>query len=356
MTVSTKSSTAENITITLDGDADATVAVTNGADATVTANEIAAHDYSDVGTGWTARAVGNKVEFKSWDGATHSGTFSLSGASTAVGTFAQNVVGAAPSETWIPQASWNGPDKFDGTGLTGVTLDPTMGNVYQIKYQWLGYGLMTFYVEDPDDGELHLVHAIEYANANTTPSIGDPSLSLMAHARNAANTSDVVVKTASMAAFIEGKVDFVGVRRGKRNTKTTVTSALLPILSIRQGQHYNGKAVQTFCKLMRMAVAVEHTKPITIAIIENGVLTGASWSAIDSAVSSMEFDTSATAVTGGQETFAIPLGKSSSDVLTFTDDYFAYNVRPGKTLTFAAIANSGTNGEATVAVKLLERL
>lgn len=355
LTVTTKSSTAENITITLDG-VTKSVAVTNGADTTVTANQIAAADYSSTGAGWSARAIGSNVEFKSWNAATHTGTYSLSGASTAVGTFAQNVAGVAPTETWIPQASWNGQDKFDGTGVTGVTLDPTKGNVYQIKYQWLGFGLITFFVEDPDDGELHIVHSIEYANANTTPSLGDPSLALLARAANASNTSNVVVKSASMAAFIEGPTNLIGYRLGVSNTKTTVTTSLLPIISVRQGQYRNSLAVQTVAKILRAALAVEHTKPITIKILEDATLVGASWQDVEAARTAIQYDTAATSLTGGRETFSVPLGKSSNTIADFLDDYFSYNLQPSRVITFAAIANSGTNGEVSVAVKMLERL
>ena len=66
LTVTTGSSTAEDITITLDGDAATTVSVTNTADTTLTANEIAAHDYSGVGDGWTAHAMGATVRFMSY--------------------------------------------------------------------------------------------------------------------------------------------------------------------------------------------------------------------------------------------------------------------------------------------------
>ena len=151
LTVTTGSSHAENITITLDGDAKADVAVTNTADVTLTANEIAAADYSDVGKGWTARAVGDEVRFVSWSAEVQTGTYSLSSATSAIGGFAQDVAGVVPTETWIPQASWNGDDIFDGNGITGATLDPTKGNVYQITYQWLGFGAISFFIEDPLD-------------------------------------------------------------------------------------------------------------------------------------------------------------------------------------------------------------
>lgn len=355
LTVSTASSTNENINITLDGVVKA-VAVTNSGVISTTVNEIAAGDYTDTGTGWDAYAAGNTVIFKSWDAATHSGSYSLSGATTAVGSFAQNVVGAAPTDTWTAQSSWNGDDVFNGSGVSGVTLDPTKGNVFQIKFQWLGYGLITFYLEDPDDGELHLVHGIAYANANTTPSIGDPSLSLMAKATNTTNNTAIVVKVASMAAFIEGELNNTGIRLGVRNTKTTVTTSLLPIISVRSNVHFQSKAVQSFARVLRAAFAVEHTKPITIVMTRNGTLTAASWTAISSATSSLQYDTSATAISGGTEIFAVPLSKAGQQAISFLDDYFENNMSPGDVITFSAIANSGTGGEASVAIKMLEKL
>tara|TARA_R110000868_G_C10909240_1_gene764854 strand:+ start:59 stop:1987 length:1929 start_codon:yes stop_codon:yes gene_type:complete len=355
LTVSTASSTNENINITLDGVVKA-VAVTNSGVITTTVNEIAAGDYSDTGAGWDAYAAGNTVIFKSWNAATHSGTYTLSGATTAVGTFAQNVVGSAPTDTWTAQASWNGDDIFDGNGVSGVTLVPTYGNLFQIKYQWLGYGLITFYMEDPDDGELHLVHALEYSNANTTPSVGDPSLSLMVKATNTTNNSAVIIKTASMAAFVEGQLNNTGARIGVRNTKTTVTTSLLPIISVRANVHFQSKAVQTFARVIRAAFAVEHTKPITIVLTRNGALTAASWSSISSGTSSLQVDTSATAITGGTELFSVPLSKAGQQAISFLDDYFENQMSPGDTITFSAIANSGINGEASVSLKLMEKL
>lgn len=353
LSITTKSSTAENITITLDGEA-ASVAVTNGADATVTANEIAAHDYSDVGRGWNAYAVGSTVVFRSWKAKAHSGAFTLSGATTAVGTFAQNVVGVAPTETFIAQSSWNGPDIFDGNGLTGVTLDPTKGNVYQIKYQWLGYGALFFYIEDPDDGEYHLVHTIEIANSRTTPSMGDPSLHLMGIVENTSNTTDISLSNSSMGGFIEGKLALLGIRRGASADKSSISTTIVPVLSVRQGLHRGGKAVQAFCRMLRVALACEHTKPMRFYIYKGATLVGSNWQSFDASVSSMLYDTSATSISGGEERFVIPLGKSSSTILSFVEDYFSYNLSPGEVLTIAASATSGTGAEATVGVNMLE--
>ncbi len=132
LTVATGSSDNENITITLDGNAKTDVVVTNTADVTLTANEIADADYSAVGKGWDAHSVGDKVTFESYDTAEgKTGTYSLSSTSSSAGSFAQTLAAVAATETFIAQADFN-VDVLDGTGVSATILDPTKGNVYQI--------------------------------------------------------------------------------------------------------------------------------------------------------------------------------------------------------------------------------
>jgi len=354
LTVTTASSTAEDITITLDGDAETTVTVTNSGDTTTTANEIASHDYSGTGGGWTAKAVGATVVFTSWSSSSKTGTYTLSSATTAVGTFAQTLAGAAATDTWVAQSSWNGDDIFDGNGITGVTIDPTKGNVFQIDLQYLGFGLIRFFIEDPDDGEMHLVHSIEYANANTVPSLDNPSLHLYACAENSSNTSDIVLKTASMGIFVDGKRRDYGVNRGAENAANLSTANNTPVLSIRIAETYAGKLNRSQVKLNYASAAVDHTKPVVIKFYANPDLTGASFAAIDSNTSSVYKDTSATALTGGVFLFALPLGKTSNDVIDLKDNIDLGRFGPGDVLTISADPVSATGADVDVAVNFTE--
>jgi hypothetical protein len=59
---------------------------------------------------------------------------------------------------------------------------------------------------------MHAVHTISYSNANIVPSLAKPALSLRISAENFANTSSLVVKSGSMAAFIDGKDELIGLR------------------------------------------------------------------------------------------------------------------------------------------------
>jgi hypothetical protein len=328
--------------------------VTNGADATVTANEIAAHDYSDVGPGWDAYAVGNTVVFVSWDAAVHTGSYSLSGATTAAGTFAQTVVGAASSDNWIPQSSWNGYDIFDGSGLTGVTLDPTKGNVFQISYQWLGFGAIYFYIEDPDDGELHNVHTIEYANQNTTPSLAIASLPFFIEAKNTTNNTSVIVKSGSCGAFTEGYAESMGLNSGISAAKTLSTANETPILTIRNKLFFNSRVNRIRTKILVVSASVEHTKAVQLKFYSNAKLVGASFSDISTTTSVLQKDTSATSFSNGTELFTLSLGRTGNQVIDLTGDRFIGKIQPGDMITVTAAPNSGTGADVNVSFHVVE--
>lgn len=353
LTVTTASTTAENITVTLDGDADATVAVTNSGNTTTTANEIAAHDYSDVGDGWDATAVGATVIFTSWTAGSKSGTYSISG-TTAAGTFASTVVGADPTENWTAQASWNGEDIFDGAGLTGVTLDPTKGNVFQITFQYLGFGAIKYYIEDPDDGELHLVHTIEYANANTRPSLNNPTLPMIVSARNTSNSSDVVLKSGSLGAFIDGEKVIKGVNRGVSHTATISSSGETPIFSWRTKEVFNSKQNRSTTKINLVSCAADHTKVVRIKFYANATLTNASFSDIDSGRSAIQKDTSATAISGGLFLFSVELGRQGSQIIDLKNDLDIGEFDAGNTITCTCEYSAGTNAEVSVSYNITE--
>lgn len=241
LTITTGSSTAEDITITLDGIAVTNVTVSNSGDPTVTAREIAEHIYASVGTGWGALSAGNEVTFISVEPTSLSGTYSLSGATTAVGTFAQTTAGSAPTDSWIAQTAWN-IDRMDGTGPSGMILDPTKGNIYQIRYQWLGYGAISYYMENDSTGRFQLVHRINYSNANTFPSSSNPTFGFFMSALSDGSTTDLTVSSSSMGAFIEGIELGLGPNFSAENLFAIGNvTAEEPVLTIRNKQVYQSQ-------------------------------------------------------------------------------------------------------------------
>ena len=101
---------------------------------------------------------------------------------------------------------------MDGTGPSAMTLDHDTGNVYKIQYQWLGFGPIQFFIEKPNaKDKFQLVHEVEYINTNTVSSVVNPTLPMYILSKNAANTSDIVVKVGSHSAESEGTISNLGV-------------------------------------------------------------------------------------------------------------------------------------------------
>ncbi len=322
LTITTGSTTDENVTITLDGDTKTDVAVTNTGDTTLTANEIGSADYSDVGTGWSTHVMGSTVFFVSYDAAIHSGDYSLSSVSTAVGAFSQSLAGADAIDVIVAQADWN-KDTLGAGELnpSGITLVQTNLNVYQIRYQWLGAGSMFFYVFNPSGGRPILVHEIEYANANTVPSVDNPTLPLCVRVQNTSNTSDVVMATASMGGFVEGRVKEFGVSHSTSVSVEGITITETPILTIHSHDIFQGKINRVRVKIKLLSASVDGGKPSILRVIKNATLTGASFSPVapGAGTSTIHMDTSATELTGGDVIFTAGLSKVDSIALNSQD-------------------------------------
>lgn len=334
MTVTAAATGTGNITITLDGDTQ-TVAVTSGDAAAVVARKIAAVSFANIGTGWQVDVSGETVEFLSFDAAAHGGSYSVSGQGVTA-TFANTVTGVAPTDDWTPQSSWNGFDTFDGTGVSGVTLDPTKGNVYRIAYQWLGFGAIRFYIEEPATGSFVEVHRIVYANQNTVPSVYNPTFPLYVSAINHANTTNMTLKTASMVGMVQGKEVEHGERFGADASKASVTTEVA-VLTIRVKEVYQSRINRThiFPDLWSGGGENSGGKTINFRLLYNATLGGTpSYSDIDTNTSVVEVDTSATTVTGGFELLeVITVGGTASQVVQLDT---GFHMAPGDTLTVSA--------------------
>ncbi len=347
LTVATASSHDEDITITLDGDAKSDVAVTNTSDKTLTANEISAADYSDVGRGWSTHSMGDAVVFISWDASARAGTYTLSDSQSSAGTFARIVVGVAATETVIAQTAWN-RDRADGTGVLPL-LDPTAGNVYEIRFQWLGFGSLEFCIENPATGQFIVAHRIAYANANTIPSLRNPSLPLCMVATNTSNTSNITTHAGSMFGATEGRDFDTGITAAATGTNDAIATTDIPILTLHNRQVYQSQVNRTKVEITSVKVAVDATKSLTITARRNATLTGAVLADIDSNTSTMRADTTATALTGGVLIDQIAVQKQGTGVLRVGE------ILPGEFITFSGVGPSGTGHEAVISASWTEQ-
>ncbi len=351
LTISTKSSHAENVVVTLAGTA-FNIAVTNGASTVVTAYEISRGTY----TGWKAEAVDSTVIFVADSVGNKTGTFSLTGTSV-VGAFVETKAGAAVTESFIAQADWN-KDPCNGAGPTGFTLDPTKFNVYQINIQYLGAGVINFMVEAPfndNNADWVIVHSLQLPNTLTRTSLGNPSFPFTMSAYSEGSTTALTVKCGSYAGFIEGQKKTVGPRLSYYGQSTGVGSAnLTALFTIRNTRYYGGRTNQAVINLLSFAGAIKHTSPVSLYIIRNATLAGAPNFASYSSSSCSYWDTAGTTVTysdNNQVVFSAQLGDTGDFLFSFTDDL---SIQPGETITVAAKSTTGSPSYVTASINTRE--
>lgn len=228
-------------------------------------------------------------------------------------------------------------------------MDWTKGNVFQIRYQWLGFGLVSFYVENPSNGDWVLVHKIEYANAYTVPSIRNPTLPLCLAATNTTNTTDILLYTSSMAGFIEGKAAPAPIKHGTSATLSISGTTEVPILTLHNQHLFQGEINRARIKLTFVSITNESGKPAIIHFDVNPVLTDADFSPLEADTSIMDVDTAATAISGGDNQFSVALPSGAVQIIPIKE--LDFNIDPLTTFTIAGAQTAGgTASVVTVSV------
>ena len=145
-----------------------------------------------------------------------------------------------PLETTIPRTSWN-VDKLDGTGHDSFIYDATKGNIYEISAQWLGVGLVRWFVSEI------LVHISDFRNAlSTGPYMRTAMLPLTYEIRNMAAITSTTGSLANicLACYSEGGQEDPRQSFSARNVaNVVVTTAEIPILSISLKSTYAGRKI-----------------------------------------------------------------------------------------------------------------
>ncbi len=201
-------------------------------------------------------------------------------------------------ETIIPQAQWDDP--MDGTGLSGLILDPTKEQIFAIDLQWLGVGRVRFGLDI--DGVLVDIHSLMHANMTTSVYMQTATLPVRYEVNNVTTGSTTQVEALCLVVQSEGgTINSPGLSFECDDSGTPKTAAnsaaLTPIISIRCQDTWNGLKFRGHITRFTLNL-LALLNPVYWEWTWNATLTGASFSPVNTS-SGAEFDTSATAYTGG---------------------------------------------------------
>lgn len=204
----------------------------------------------------------------------------------------------APVDTAVAQADWN-IDTLDGLGPSGMTIDWSKSQIFAIDFEYLGVGRVRFgFVLD---GMFVYCHQVLNANNLATVYMSTPNLPIRASIENTGvAASTTVMKQFCMTVMSEGGFqedlsDSFAIGRG---TAALGVTTRRPVLSIRPSVTFNGitnRGHVIFEELELLA----RTNDCLWELVIGGTLTGASWANVDAGNSIVDYDTSATAITGG---------------------------------------------------------
>lgn len=335
--VTSATSTAGDVFITIDG----TIYTVTVTIATVEVNAIEISDsLTSQVVGWIFSANGDTVVALQVNPSPASSfDFALD---TAVGTAAgwtQIKDGIVAEDEFIRQALWNVDKKPE--------LDPIKGNVYTIMVQYLGYGGIPFFIENPKTRFPELVHVIEYPNKFIVPSLGDPTFRIGWTVSSTGSTDDLIVAGASALGAIQGKS--VITEQPRALTKTLLSVNILPLnlLTIRNRTVRGVRRNRSDTHLLMGSGFTDSTKGAVVDVILNATISGdPEFEYVDKVNSTTEFHSNGGLVVGGTTigSFTLPGGDIDLErlgvVLTFN-----------QTVTFAVrvVATPASDVTATLA-------
>lgn len=249
-------------------------------------------------------------------------------------------------DTAIAQSSWNG-DKLDGTGASGYTLDTTKAQIFWMDFEWLGVGSVRcgFVI----NGQFIVAHTFNHANTLSTVYMTTAILPVRYEITNTGVTASAgSLKQICSTVISEGGYERrVALYTASMTSAASVGTSWAPLVSIRLDPTRLDSVIvpDGYSILPTSASSVT----FEIAMFRNATLTGASWTQTES--DNVEFDISATALTGGRavyKTFILASNQVSGN--TNNGGEYNFDLQLGRTLagvsdvyTIAARALSGTH-------------
>jgi hypothetical protein len=345
LSIDSDATASGDITITLAGNAKVIPVINGDTRAEIVTKIVTTSTWSELGDGWRPFRNGMEVVFKALIDGHLAGAFSFVDTDTTgvTGALTEQIHGVATSFAFTPQSEFSN-DKLSW-------LDITKGNVYRVRFQWLGFGMLTYEIEEPHTGQFIIAHQEAYANSYITPSVRNPIFPLGVRNVNTGGTSTTTVNLSSAGAFVEGINSPSTLEYSASSPSISVTTTELPLLSICNRIVYGGVAPNGTINRISvdpdfLSMLADGVKGVVITISKNSDLTGLPlFVNEDTANSVTSVDVGATGITLGRVIASFGLDKVDSDTQELLSR--GVSLRPGETFHVSAHTLSGTNADVS---------
>jgi hypothetical protein len=215
-------------------------------------------------------------------------------------------------ENRVAQSSWN-VDKLNGTGSSGITLNPALDQIFWIDVEWLGVGSVRcgFVI----NGQFIICHTFNHANVsgNTTTYMTTACLPIR-YELSSSGPSGTLTQICS-TVISEGGYSLTGLPKGIGHSLgspvrlSNTSSVFRPLISIRlKSSNLDAIVLPTNYSIAAVASSIYKYR-----IYKKAITSGGSWVSAGSN-SSVEYNLSPTALVSGdinEEAFIISSNQSS---------------------------------------------
>ena len=258
---------------------------------------------------WFTQNIESDIYFTSFTSGIRNGTYSFSAGTTgALATGTLISTGSNYTESFTPQSSFN-IDTLDGTGKSTFVIDPTKGNIYDMQYEWFGYGAYIFSVQD-NTGRLIPFHKISHENSIPKPQVSIPHGKLLF--RTEVNTGVTAAKKPTVEYVcanigMEGDIIRLSPKYSIANKLPLIGTNEMVILAMRGRIEYNQEPNISEAYISNISLAVTTGQSaVRFRVYLNPSLSPSPtttdfpvYKYVDINNSSMTYTTSSTTVSGG---------------------------------------------------------
>jgi hypothetical protein len=283
-------------------------ALTSGSGATIahdTTNRCALHTFSSTPTGGISvmqsyehmryqpgkslavfttfnfiEATANVVKFAGYSDGSNGIEFQLSGSTKQFVIYSDTGNG----DQTVAQSSWN-LDKLDGTGASGLTLDVTKVQILVLDLQALYTGRVRIGFDI--GGRIIYAHEFNHANAVATPYIQTANLPIRAGMTCTGTVSTTMLFICSSVVSEGGHDTTVAYNHSVEGAVTASGGARTHALSIRPRTTFNSIVNRAKVILIEIEV-LAGLNPVLWEIVVGQAITGASWSNVNTSLSTVE--------------------------------------------------------------------
>ncbi len=191
-------------------------------------------------------------------------------------------VSGSPVDDPFDQADWN-LDKMDGNGPSGITLDFSKLQIYEIDFQWFGGGRVRYSLSI--GGHLHEIHEQKYSNILDSVYMSTPDLPVRYEIENTGTAATgTTLEHICSTVSSEGGYDPNGVVRGhlmENGEEASFNTTWTPVLSFRlSSAGIRASVAPTEVNLMLLSNAISIFRVLLNPTIGAG--TSPTWDPVDS--------------------------------------------------------------------------